>query len=170
VTRGAVLAVLLALAAPARAEATEVSVCFSPEGRCGDVLVREIRNAEHSVRGLWYSFTYAPLVSALIAAHNRGVDVEIVLDRSNLTARASGLDRLLRAGVPVWIDSRHAIMHDKIAIIDGRTVLTGSFNATAAAHARNAENLVTLRGPVGRFLGDWEEHRRHSRRLEGVRR
>lgn len=40
---------------------------------------------------------------------------------------------LARQGVPVRIDSRYAIMHNKFMVIDGVTVQTGSFNYTRSA-------------------------------------
>ena len=46
--------------------------------------------------------------------------------------------------IPVFIDDRHAIAHNKIMIIDNRVVITGSFNFTMAAENKNAENLLIL--------------------------
>jgi hypothetical protein len=43
-------------------------------------------------------------------------------------------DFLLHMGVPTYIDAEHAIAHNKIMIIDGQTVLTGSFNFTTEEH------------------------------------
>jgi len=48
-------------------------------------------------------------------------------------------------GVTTYIDSRHAIAHNKIIIIDKETVITGSFNFTKAAEEKNAENLLIIR-------------------------
>ena len=45
----------------------------------------------------------------------------------------------------VHIDTKHAIFHDKVMIIDSNTVITGSFNFTKAAETKNAENLLILR-------------------------
>jgi hypothetical protein len=39
----------------------------------------------------------------------------------------------LHAAIPVYIDAEHAIAHNKIMVIDGQTVITGSFNFTNAA-------------------------------------
>lgn len=47
-------------------------------------------------------------------------------------------------GIPAKIDSKHAIAHNKIMVIDNKVVLTGSFNFTKAAEENNAENLVVL--------------------------
>jgi phosphatidylserine/phosphatidylglycerophosphate/cardiolipin synthase-like enzyme len=49
--------------------------------------------------------------------------------------------------VPTKIDANHAISHNKVMIIDGETVLTGSFNFTKAAQEKNAENLLIIWDP-----------------------
>jgi len=49
------------------------------------------------------------------------------------------------AGIPVLIDAEHAIAHNKVTVIDDRTVLTGSFNFSKAAEEKNAENLLVLK-------------------------
>jgi len=47
-------------------------------------------------------------------------------------------------GRSVKIDAQHAIAHNKVMIIDGETVITGSFNFTKAAEENNAENLLVI--------------------------
>ena len=46
------------------------------------------------------------------------------------------------------IDANHAIAHNKVIVIDGEIVLTGSFNFTKAAQEKNAENLLIIRDPA----------------------
>ncbi len=43
------------------------------------------------------------------------------------------------------IDTEHALAHNKVILIDGDTVITGSFNFSRAAEERNAENLLVIR-------------------------
>ena len=64
--------------------------------------------------------------------------------RDNPGGRYSGAVYLVHAGVPVWIDDGPAIAHNKVVILDGRTVITGSFNFSKAADTRNAENVVVI--------------------------
>lgn len=76
---------------------------------------------------------------------------------------------LKNAGIPVFIDDKHAIVHDKIMVIDRRTVITGSFNFTKAAQVRNAENLLVAKGNkavVEKYLGNYAT-RGGGRRLSG---
>jgi phosphatidylserine/phosphatidylglycerophosphate/cardiolipin synthase-like enzyme len=72
--------------------------------------------------------------------------VRVVLDKSNDTDKYSGATYLFNHQVPVWIDSKHQIAHNKIMIVDGATVLTGSFNFTRQAESSNAENLLIIEG------------------------
>jgi phosphatidylserine/phosphatidylglycerophosphate/cardiolipin synthase-like enzyme len=88
-----------------------------------------------------------------------------VLDKSQRPERYSGATFLANAGIPVYIDSQHAIAHNKIMIIDRSTLITGSFNFTKAAEEKNAENLLVIKGNpqlIGKYLSNFEEHKGHS--------
>ena len=43
------------------------------------------------------------------------------------------------------IDAQHAIAHNKVLVINGETVITGSFNFTKAAEDNNTENLLVIK-------------------------
>jgi hypothetical protein len=112
-----------------------------------------------------YAFTSAPIAKALLDAHKRGVNVQALLDKSNVTAQYSSATFLTNAAIPVAIDSQHAIAHNKVIIIDDTTVITGSFNFTKAAEHANAENLVILKDSPGlaqRYRQNWLVHAAHS--------
>lgn len=137
---------------------------FSPRGGCTQAVVNELRSARQSILVQAYSFTSAPIAGALVEAARRGVLVEVVLDKSNRTGKYSSADFVAHAGIPTWIDDRHAIAHNKVIIIDEATVITGSFNFTKAAEESNAENLLVLRSTelASRYAQQFLEHRRHS--------
>lgn len=123
-----------------------VEVCFTPGEDCTGEIVREINGAQREILLQAYEFTSAPIAKAIAAAARRGVQVIAILDKSQRTSKYSGATYLLRAGVPVYIDERPAIAHNKIIIVDRAEVITGSFNFTRAAQERNAENLLILWG------------------------
>jgi phosphatidylserine/phosphatidylglycerophosphate/cardiolipin synthase-like enzyme len=81
----------------------------------------------------------------------------------------SSADFLAHEGVPTFIDAQHAIAHNKIMIIDGEVVLTGSFNFTKAAEAKNAENLLVLHDSAlsSKYEANWQLHLNHSTRYWG---
>jgi phosphatidylserine/phosphatidylglycerophosphate/cardiolipin synthase-like enzyme len=119
---------------------------FFAKGGCTEAVVEELGKARETVLVQAYLFTSAPVAKALVEAHQRGVRVEVLLDKSQRTERYSSATFLIHAGIATLIDARHAIAHNKVMVIDGQTVLTGSFNFTKAAEEKNAENLLVLRG------------------------
>ena len=144
-------------------------VRFSPKGGCTEAVVDALRGAKTSVLVQAYSFTSAPIAAALVDAHRRGVRVEVILDKSQRTEKYSSADFVVHAGIPTRIDDRHAIAHNKVMVIDGTTVLTGSFNFTKAAEEHNAENLLVIRDAAlaEKYAANWHEHERHSEPYAG---
>ncbi len=134
-------------AAPGPALST-VTVGFSP-GNAQAVVVDTIDAARTSIRLAAYSFTSKPIAAALVAASKRGVDVKVVVDKSQRTERYTSATFLANMGIPVRVDARYSIMHNKFMVIDGTTVQTGSFNYTASAARRNAENVIVVAGAPG---------------------
>ena len=122
-----------------------IEVYFSPKGGCTEAVVRELGNAKATILVQAYSFTSVPIAKALLDAHKRGVEIEVILDKSQRRAKYSSADFVIHAGIPTFIDAKHAIAHNKIMVIDGQTVITGSFNFTKAAEENNAENLLVIR-------------------------
>ena len=152
------------LAPPLPATGT-VEVFFSPKGGCTEAIVGEIGSAKSEILVQAYSFTSAPIAKALLEANKRGVKIEAVLDKSQRTERYSSATFLANAGIPVVIDDKHAIAHNKIIIIDRETIITGSFNFTKAAELHNAENLLIIKGNkalVDKYLANYEVHKAHS--------
>ena len=157
-------ALIVALWATAATAADSIQVFFSPNGGCTEAVVENLNHARSNVLVQAYSFTSAPIAKALVEAHRRGVKVEVILDKSQRTEKYSEADFLQHEGIPTYIDARHAIAHNKIMIIDGQTVITGSFNFTKAAEANNAENLLVIGDPAlaGKYLTNWKAHLAHS--------
>jgi phosphatidylserine/phosphatidylglycerophosphate/cardiolipin synthase-like enzyme len=139
-------------------------VYFSPKGECTHAIIRELNKAEDTILVQAYSFTSAPIAKALLDAHRRGVKVGVILDKSQRTQSYSSATFLFNAGIPVKIDAQHSIAHNKVMIIDGETVITGSFNFTKAAEEKNAENLVIIHDKELALLytKNWQEHAHHS--------
>jgi phosphatidylserine/phosphatidylglycerophosphate/cardiolipin synthase-like enzyme len=139
-------------------------VYFSPYGECTEAIIKELNKAKNTILVQAYSFTSAPIAKALLDAHKRGVKVEVILDKSQRTQKYSSATFLFNAGIPTKIDAKHAIAHNKVMIIDGETIITGSFNFTKAAEESNAENLLVIHDKklAERYTKNWQEHERHS--------
>jgi len=160
--RSIVLLAILAVAGCVTAPAPDV--CFSPGGHCADVVVHEIGTARHSIYVQAYGFTHPGIAKALAHAETRGVDVEVILDKSNRSESYSEANFVANAGIRTFIDARHPIAHNKVIVIDEREVITGSFNFTRAADEKNAENLLILNSSTlaKRYLDNWHAHQVHS--------
>jgi phosphatidylserine/phosphatidylglycerophosphate/cardiolipin synthase-like enzyme len=143
---------------------TNWEIYFSPHGGCTDAVIRELDKAKSTILVQAYSFTSAPIAKALLNAHKRGVEVEVILDKSQRTQQYSSATFLYNSGIPTKIDAQHAIAHNKVIIIDVETVITGSFNFTKAAEESNAENLLVIRDKklAGLYVKNWQEHTQHS--------
>jgi phosphatidylserine/phosphatidylglycerophosphate/cardiolipin synthase-like enzyme len=90
--------------------------------------------------------------------------VEVIVDKSSARQSKSGsrystATYLANAGIPVWVDTKVAIAYNKVMMIDGVTVITGSFNFTAAAQNHNAENLLVLDELATQYKANWERKR-----------
>lgn len=146
--------------------ALDVRAHFSPKGGCQDAIVRELKKARREILVQAYSFTADPLTLVLVDAKTQGITVEIVLDKSNELEKYSDLHILLEKGMDVKIDHDHAIAHNKIIIIDRKTLITGSFNFTNQAEHENAENLLIIRGNpdiINVYRDNFFKHREHSK-------
>jgi phosphatidylserine/phosphatidylglycerophosphate/cardiolipin synthase-like enzyme len=146
-----------------------VQVHFSPKGGCTEAVVRELGHARHEIQVLAYSFTSKPISQALVEAKLRGVHVDIILDHSNENETYSDLHFFLEQGLVPVIDSHHAIAHNKVMIIDGSTLITGSFNFTQQAEQENAENLLIVKGQpelVRAYRQNFAVHKEHAREAQ----
>lgn len=138
---------------------------FSPSGGCTQAVVSALDVAKKSVFVQAYSFTSAPIARALVDAKHRGIDVQVILDKSQRGERYSSATFLSNEGVPTYIDPVHKIAHNKVMVIDGQTVITGSFNFTKSAEEGNAENLLVINNApelAQRYAQNWKEHLGHS--------
>jgi phosphatidylserine/phosphatidylglycerophosphate/cardiolipin synthase-like enzyme len=162
-----VTAILLMLAVPARA--ADVRVCLTPGENCTAIIVSAIDGARRSLLVQQYELTSPELAGAIIRAHQRGVAVRVLLDRR--VTRYSDASVLVREGIPVAIDSGiTGIAHNKIAILDGETVIGGSFNWTQSAQKRNAENVLVIRDAplASRMTANFDLRASGSRPYTGV--
>lgn len=124
----------------------DVSTCFTPGDRCDMRIIDAIENAHNTIYVQAYQLTSRPISDDLASAKRRGVKVEIILDKTQ--ARQKGYSPAIffhNMNIPVWIDNKPAIAHNKIMIIDGDLVITGSYNFSANAQKKNAENVVFIK-------------------------
>jgi cardiolipin hydrolase len=131
----------------------KTDVYFSPDDAPENKLVDIINKTKNSIRAAVYTLTNKKIGAALKAAHERGVKVELILDRCSLGKNSKFIDSLARAGITIHIfhpemlnNNYMPLMHNKYGLfdVDGKEKIlwTGSFNWTYAANNLNQENVV----------------------------
>ena len=117
-----------------------------------------------------FSISDDRIEKALRDAHRRGVAVRVISDDETALNSGSKLFSLAKEGIATAIDStidvrarsgkvealsRH--MHHKFALVDGRLLLTGSYNWTYSAASVNCENALATDDMffVGRFATEF---------------
>lgn len=118
---------------------------FSPKGHALQLVLQGIEGAQHEILVATYSFTSTPISLALLDAHKRGVKVRVVSDQA-ANRKFTAAQFLANKGVPVRLNGAYAIHHHKFMVIDGIDIETGSFNYSASAAEKNAENVLVIRG------------------------
>jgi phosphatidylserine/phosphatidylglycerophosphate/cardiolipin synthase-like enzyme len=107
-------------------------------------LVELINNAQVSIDAAMFEFNLQVVAEALIAAHERGVQVRIVYDDEH-TEEDPQIEELIDAGIPATPDERSALMHNKFFVFDKQVVWTGSMNITENGAYRNNNNVIVIR-------------------------
>jgi phosphatidylserine/phosphatidylglycerophosphate/cardiolipin synthase-like enzyme len=122
-----------------------VEVYFSPEDGVLQRILSAVQNAEQSICFLAYSFTSDQLAQALIERSQAGVRVQGVFDKDQYHSNeGTEYDRLRSAKIDVYLDGNPRLMHDKVIIIDGQVVITGSYNFSNNAEHNNDENTLII--------------------------
>lgn len=153
----------------AHAGAGGVSVYFAPETDLAGLVIDRITAAGKSVHVQAYALGSAPIADALIAAHRRGCEVRIVLDAERAGEDDSQSKRLAREGIPTFADSRESKVHSKIMLIDGQTIVTGSYNFAEAQDKRTADNLILIESAgdlVQAYEANFMIHLGHAKRIK----
>jgi phosphatidylserine/phosphatidylglycerophosphate/cardiolipin synthase-like enzyme len=159
--------ILVSIAIPTLglAPSSPYQVCFTPAQNCTALIVQQIDSAQKNIWVQAYSFTSYPIGDALVRAQERGVDVEVILDKSNFEPNAhTSAYYLIRHGIKVWDDNQLNIAHNKVMIFDGSIIETGSFNYTRAAQYDNAENVLIIHDSnlAQAYLANWQQRQEKS--------
>ncbi len=121
-----------------------VKTYFSPRGGGQEAVVAALQNARKSIHFLTFSLTDPQLGEILSGKQQAGLDVRGVFDRCLSKGQYSLYWPLKRTGMQVFIDGNEALLHNKVMIIDGETVITGSYNFSKNAEKSNNESFVIV--------------------------
>lgn len=106
-------------------------------------LAAAIDSARVSVDVAIYSLSLNSIRDALLNAHERGVEVRVVMESDNLDR--SDPQKIKDAGVPILGDRREGLMHNKFVVIDKNEVWIGSMNFTDSGGYSDNNNLIRIR-------------------------
>ncbi len=129
---------------------------YCPEDNCEKHVIREIRNAEHSVYFMTFSFTSEQIADAILT-NDKLTDVKGIFEKSQIS-QYSQYERLKGFNLNVKLDTNKYNMHHKVFIIDNDTVITGSYNPTTHGDEQNDENMIIIhdKGIARQYLGEFE--------------
>jgi len=105
-------------------------------------LAESIDSARLTVDVAVYSMSLRSVRDALIRAHERGVQVRVVMESKNLDRSAP--QNLMKAGIPVSGDEGNGLMHNKFIVIDRSEVWLGSMNFTYAGVYEDNNQLIHI--------------------------
>jgi phosphatidylserine/phosphatidylglycerophosphate/cardiolipin synthase-like enzyme len=156
-------------ASPIAAQGT-LQAAFAPWDNVEGLIIDAIDGAKKQVLVQAYLLTNKKIAATLVAAHRRGVDVQVLADaEQHAKTESSKLSELAAAGIAVWLETKYQNAHNKVIVIDAATsdatLITGSFNFTWTAQHKNAENiLVARKNPslASRYLSNWERHQQDA--------
>ncbi|HRY29292.1 MAG TPA: phospholipase D-like domain-containing protein, partial [Elusimicrobiota bacterium] len=136
---------------------TVTSVYFSPEDDCDNVIIGWLSQARRSIDAAVFLISHPGIADALAQAHLKGVKVRVIMDGEQADFKVASDEFLERAGVPLRRSFSKGSMHNKFAVIDGRTVLTGSYNWTVGGASVNDENLIVLHQAAAVFQRKFDQ-------------
>jgi phosphatidylserine/phosphatidylglycerophosphate/cardiolipin synthase-like enzyme len=149
-------------------------ILFSPDDHIAEKLITLIEAEKESIRAAVYCLRHHGIAKALIEAHERGVDVEVIIDPYSVKAR-SAVKKMGTANLRMFVwdptlptkvskggkktKQRKPLMHDKFCVLGNNRVWTGSFNFTFEATHSNRENVIVLESPqvAARYLKEFEK-------------
>ncbi|MDA8242774.1 MAG: phospholipase D-like domain-containing protein [Elusimicrobia bacterium] len=123
---------------------------FSPGGETKADVISALDRAASSADIAVFSFYDEDIAGAAVNALKRGVKVRVLVDRVQASQSDVG-SVLVKAGVQFRWSKGFAgkgVMHNKFAVLDGKLLMTGSFNWSTNAQQNNFENMFYTASPA----------------------
>ena len=122
--------------------ACEVQPLFSPYDKVDDAIHTQLERASKSVHCSLYGITNLRLANDLIAAKKRGDDVGVGLDKKQAAGKSDLHAKLQEAGILVEIKPVNVLEHNKFCVVDGVTVVMGSWNWSNNAQKQDNSDVI----------------------------
>lgn len=126
---------------------TSIECYFAPEDHVQREIVAEVRAAAHTIDFMAFSFTSKEIAEAMAARMKAGVRVRGLFEARNTSDDFCRDDYLRDRGAEIHLDKNPYSMHHKVVLVDGATVITGSYNFSKNADTQNDENVLIIHDP-----------------------
>jgi len=140
-------------------DGTPVEIYFSPDDHVQNAILPLIQNARSNIYFMAYSFTADPVGEAIRQRAAAGVKVLGVMEADQVKSNiGTEFDPFRAAGLDVHLDGNPGQMHHKVMVIDGETVVVGSYNFTISAETTNDENMLVIHNSeiAAQFLQEFQ--------------
>lgn len=141
-------------------DGTQIFTYFSPGSDTISPLLKEINSAKNSIHFMAFAFTHDTLGKAMRDKFASGIDIRGVFEKRQTDNPYSEYKAMKEAGLAVVLDKNRGTMHHKVIVVDGETVITGSYNFSKNAEKRNDENLLIIKGNreiAAAYLAEFEK-------------
>ena len=124
---------------------TKITPYFSPKDKVvTKTIIPLINNAKDYIYIPTFVLTHEKLAQALINAHNRGVDIKIIVDATNVNAKRSRISFLRNSGIKIKTENYAGKIHSKTILIDDLYLISGSMNFSNSGENKNDENCLII--------------------------
>lgn len=132
---------------------------FSPGEACRNVIINQINTAISFLQICVFTISDDAITKAILASHRRGTEIKILTDNDKSMDVGSDIEQLAKQGIAVKMDRTANHMHHKFMVVDGKAVITGSYNWTRSAAMYNHENILLTNdgGVVKSFLKQFDQ-------------
>lgn len=123
-----------------------IDIYFSPyDNGINDGILPVINGAKKYIYIPVFLITEPRIISSLINAKERGVDIKVIVDASNASNKTSRHRELRNAGIKVKTENYAGKMHSKTIIVDDEYLVIGSMNFSKSGEKKNDENMIVLK-------------------------
>ncbi len=132
---------------------------FSPGDTCRNVIIQQIRSAVNQLQICVFTISDDLITDAIVTSHKRGTQIKLITDNDKSLDEGSDIEQLAKSGIAVKMDRTPNHMHHKFMLVDGKALITGSYNWTRSAARFNHENILLTHeaGVVKSFLKEFDQ-------------
>src|SRR5215469_3497648 len=139
----------------------QIRTLFAPFDDTTAAFLAFVASAKKSLCINIYGFHLPALTATLIAKHQAGVRVSLILDHSQEQGKAeqTEVQKLVDAGVPLLVGTSPVhgqILHSKFTVVDGASVEHGSWNYSLSASMQSNDMHFVDDAPD--YAAEYERH------------